>query len=49
MAVPALIPELEDVIQSGSAERRTQALEKITDLFLHGAGQFNEAHVRPVR
>ena len=45
MAVPALIPELEDVIQSGSAERRTQALEKITDLFLHGAGQFNEAHV----
>jgi uncharacterized protein (DUF2336 family) len=45
MAVPALIPELEDVIQSGSAERRTQALQKITDLFLHGAGQFNEAHV----
>jgi uncharacterized protein (DUF2336 family) len=45
MAVSALIPELEDVIQSGSAERRTQALQKITDLFLHGADQFNEAHV----
>jgi uncharacterized protein (DUF2336 family) len=45
MAAPALIPELEEVIQSGSAERRVHALQKITDLFLHGAGQFNEAHV----
>ena len=46
MAVPALIPELEDVIQSGSAERRTQALrQKITDLFLDGASLFNEEHV----
>jgi uncharacterized protein (DUF2336 family) len=40
-----LIPELEEVIQSGSAERRTQMLQKITDLFLNGAGQFNEDHV----
>lgn len=46
MAAPAsLIPELEDVIQHGSAERRAQTLQKITDLFLNGASQFNEDHV----
>ena len=44
-AAAALIPELEEVIQSGSAERRAQMLQKITDLFLNGAGQFNEDHV----
>jgi uncharacterized protein (DUF2336 family) len=46
MAVPAsLIPELEDVLQHGSAERRTRTLERITSLFLNGADQFNEEHV----
>jgi uncharacterized protein (DUF2336 family) len=45
MASAVLIPELEEVIQSGSAERRAQMLQKITDLFLNGAGQFNEDHV----
>jgi uncharacterized protein (DUF2336 family) len=47
MTVPAsLIPELEDVIQHGSAERRAQTLRRITTLFLHGASRFNEDHVK---
>lgn len=46
MAVPAsLIPELEHVLQHGSAERRARTLERITSLFLNGADQFNEEHV----
>jgi uncharacterized protein (DUF2336 family) len=46
MVAPAsLIPELEEVVQHGSAERRTQTLQKITDLFLTGASQFNDEHV----
>jgi uncharacterized protein (DUF2336 family) len=46
MAVPSLIPELEDVIQHGSPERRMLALQRITALFLDGADRFNEDHVR---
>ena len=46
MSVPAsLIPELEDVLQHGSAERRARTLQRITSLFLNGADQFNEEHV----
>jgi uncharacterized protein (DUF2336 family) len=46
MAVPAsLIPELEEVLQHGSAERRARTLQRITTLFLNGADQFNEDHV----
>jgi uncharacterized protein (DUF2336 family) len=46
MTVPtSLIPELEEVIQNGTAERRAQTLRKIASLFLHGANQFNEDHV----
>jgi uncharacterized protein (DUF2336 family) len=46
MAVPAsLIPELEEVLQHGSAERRARTLERITSLFLNGADQYNEEHV----
>jgi uncharacterized protein (DUF2336 family) len=45
-AAASLIPELEEVIQHGSAERRAQTLQKITTLFLNGAEQFNEHHVR---
>ena len=38
MAVPAsLIPELEEVLQHGSAERRARTLQRITTLFLNGA------------
>jgi len=46
MAAPAsLIPELEDVLQNGSAERRARTLQRITSLFLNGADQYNEDHV----
>jgi uncharacterized protein (DUF2336 family) len=47
MPVPAsLIPELEDVIQHGSPERRAETLKRITAFFLEGADRFNEDHVR---
>jgi uncharacterized protein (DUF2336 family) len=46
MATPAsLIPELEDVISNGSAERRAELLLRITSLFIDGAAQYNEDHV----
>src|SRR4051794_18460194 len=47
MAAPvSLLPELEDVIQCGSPERRADALQRITTLFLDGASRFNEDHIR---
>jgi uncharacterized protein (DUF2336 family) len=47
MASPAsLIPELEDVLAHGSAERRVLTLQRITTLFLAGADRFTEDHVR---
>jgi uncharacterized protein (DUF2336 family) len=47
MAVPvSLIPELEDVIQNGSPERRILTLQRITALFLDGASRFNDDHIR---
>jgi uncharacterized protein (DUF2336 family) len=47
MAAPAsLIPDLEAVIQDGPSARRAQMLERITTLFLDGAGRFNDDHVR---
>ncbi len=42
----SLIPELEEVIQHGSPERRVLTLQRITALFLDGASRFNEDHVR---
>jgi len=46
MGVPAsLLPELEDVVLRGSAEKRTEALRRITTLFLDGAPSFNAEHV----
>jgi uncharacterized protein (DUF2336 family) len=41
----SLIPELERVIQQGSADKCAEMLSGITSLFLSGAGQFNEDHV----
>jgi len=47
MAAPAsLIPELEEVIQRGTPDRRARALERITTLFLDGASRFSEQHIR---
>ncbi|MGA7529656.1 MAG: DUF2336 domain-containing protein, partial [Pseudolabrys sp.] len=46
MGVPAsLLPELEDVVQHGSAEKRAETLRRITTLFLDGAPSFNAEHV----
>ena len=46
MSVPAsLLPELEDVVQHGSAEKRAETLRRITTLFLDGAAGFNDDHV----
>jgi uncharacterized protein (DUF2336 family) len=46
MGVPAsLLPELEDVVQHGSAEKRAETLRRITTLFLDGAPSFNREHI----
>ena len=46
MGVPAsLLPELEDVVQYGSAEKRAETLRRITTLFLDGAPVFSDEHV----
>jgi len=46
MGVPAsLLPELEDVVQHGSAEKRAETLRRITTLFLDGAPLFSAEHV----
>jgi uncharacterized protein (DUF2336 family) len=46
MAVPAsLLPELEDVVQHGSADKRAETLRRITSLFLDGASGFNAEHI----
>ncbi len=47
MSAPAsLIPELEEVVQNGSAERRAETLKRITTYFLDGASRFNDDHVQ---
>ncbi len=46
MAAPAsLLPELEDVVQHGTAEKRAETLRRITNLFLDGAANFKADHV----
>ena len=44
-AQTSLLAELEHAIQSGSREKRVEALRRITDLFLASADQFNEAQI----
>ncbi len=44
-AVLSLIPELEEVIQHGSRQKRVETLRRITLLFLNGAGSYNDEHV----
>lgn len=44
-ATLSLIPELEEVVQHGSAERRVATLQRITTLFLDGASHYNDEHV----
>ncbi len=46
MGAPAsLLPELEEVVAHGSAEKRAETLRRITTLFLDGAKLFNAEHV----
>ena len=46
MGAPAsLLPELEEVVQHGSAEKRAETLRRITTLFLDSAKLFNAEHV----
>jgi uncharacterized protein (DUF2336 family) len=46
MSVPAsLLPELEDVVRHGSAEKRAATLRRITTLFLEGAPSFHAEHI----
>ena len=46
MSVPAsLLPELEEVVQHGSPEKRAETLRRVTNLFLDGAVNFKDEHV----
>ena len=45
-AATSLIPELEEVLQHGSREKRAETLKRITSLFIDGAASFNEDHVQ---
>ena len=45
MLPASLLPELEEVVQHGSAEKRAETLRRITSLFLDGAPNFNDEHV----
>jgi uncharacterized protein (DUF2336 family) len=44
-ASASLIPELEDVIQYGSQEKRAVTVKRIANLFINGAPSFNEDHI----
>ena len=41
----SLIPELEDVIQHGSQDKRAATVKRIANLFIDGAPHFNEDHI----
>jgi uncharacterized protein (DUF2336 family) len=44
-AAVSVIPELEDVIQYGSHEKRASTLRRITSLFLDGADYYTDEHI----
>jgi len=44
-ATLSLIPELEEVIQHGTRQKRAEALQRVTALFLDGASQYKDEHV----
>jgi uncharacterized protein (DUF2336 family) len=45
VAAASLLPELEDVVQHGTPEKRAETLRRITTLFLEGADRFAPEHV----
>jgi uncharacterized protein (DUF2336 family) len=46
LAATSLIPELEEVLQHGSREKRAETLKRITSLFIDGARGFNQDHIQ---
>jgi uncharacterized protein (DUF2336 family) len=44
-ATLSLIPELEQVVQNGTREKRVETLQRITSLFLDGASTYKDEHV----
>jgi uncharacterized protein (DUF2336 family) len=44
-SVVSLIPELEKALEHGSAERRTQLVQRLTSCFLDRASRLNDEHV----
>jgi uncharacterized protein (DUF2336 family) len=44
-ATLSLIPELEEVVQHGTREKRAETLQRITSLFLDGAATYSDEHV----
>lgn len=44
-AAISLIPELEEIVQHGSRQKRVAALQRITALFLDGASRYGDEHV----
>lgn len=44
-AALSLIPELDDIVRNGSAEKRAEAVERISSLFLQGAAHYETRHV----
>lgn len=46
MSNTALLTELEDVLNSGPADKRAKTLRRVTDLFVFGAGHFSTDHVK---
>jgi uncharacterized protein (DUF2336 family) len=40
-----LIPELDDIVKNGTPEKRAEAIERISNLFLQGAAHFETKHV----
>lgn len=41
----SLIPELDEIVKNGTAEKRAEAIERISDLFLEGVAHFETQHV----
>jgi uncharacterized protein (DUF2336 family) len=41
----SLIPELEEVLQHGTRQKRAEALQRVTALFVNGADHYNEEHI----
>ena len=44
-ASASLIPELEEIIQHGSQEKRATTIKRIANLFVDGSPHFNEDHI----